>query len=88
LASQGARFAAPPGGIVPIEDEDDQYYDDVNPKNTMEAKQNLLHLLSAEILIKTRLRRELIYFRSQVDALYLSLYHRTIDNVLGFFRVS
>jgi len=65
-------------------DDDDQY----KPKNAMEAKQSLLHLLSTEILMETRLNGELTCFRSQVDALYPSLPHSTIDCVLSFLGVS
>ncbi|KAI4196249.1 MAG: hypothetical protein LQ350_006664 [Teloschistes chrysophthalmus] len=45
------------------------------PKNAMDAKQSLLHLLSAEILINTRLQGEITCFRSQIDNLYSSLPH-------------
>lgn len=68
-----------------LDDEDDDQY---KPKNAMEAKQSLLHLLSTEILMKTRLDGELTCFRSQVDALYPSLPHSTIDCVLSFLGVS
>ena len=68
----------------------DEGVDDENdkPNNPMEAKQNLFHLLSTEILIKTRLHGELTCFRSQVDNLYPSLPHSTIAVVLSFFGVS
>lgn len=70
------------------DDEDDEYDDKDGPKNPMEAKQNLLHLLSAEVLIKTRLHGEFTCFRSQIDSLYPSLPHSTIESVLKFFGVS
>lgn len=91
LANKACRKAAPSTkGVKPptefhIEDEHDN---GPKPGSTMEAKQDLLHLLSAEILIKTRLNGELTCFRSQVDTLYPSLPHGTVDSVLSFFGVS
>ena len=70
------------------DDEDDDNDDKYEPKNPMEAKQNLLHLLSAEVLIKTRLHGEFTCFRSQIDSLHPSLPHSTIECVLKFFGVS
>ena len=61
---------------------------DHKPKNPMEAKQDILHLLSTEILVKTRLHGELTCFRSQIDNLNPSLPHSTITSVLSFFGVS
>ncbi|KAL9581056.1 MAG: hypothetical protein Q9212_004128 [Teloschistes hypoglaucus] len=58
------------------------------PKNAMDAKQSLLHLLSAEMLINTRLQGEITCFRSQIDNLYSSLPHGTIECVWEFFGVS
>jgi len=58
------------------------------PKNPMDAKQRLLHLLSTEILVKTRLHGEITAFRSQYDAWYPSLPHATISTVLAFLGVS
>ena len=57
-------------------------------KNPMAQKQRLLHLLSADILIKTRLHGEISCFRSQIDNLYPSLPHETIHTILSFFGVS
>lgn len=54
----------------------------------MEAKQDLLHLLSTDILIKTRLRGAITCFRSQIESIYPSLPHRTIESVLAFLGVS
>ncbi|KAL8783648.1 MAG: hypothetical protein Q9195_009322 [Heterodermia aff. obscurata] len=71
-----------------IDDEDDDNDAGDGPKNPMEAKQNLLHLLSTEVLIKTKLHGEFTCFRSQIDSLYPSLPHSTIENVLKFFGVS
>ncbi|KAL8805757.1 MAG: hypothetical protein Q9182_001790 [Xanthomendoza sp. 2 TL-2023] len=61
---------------------------DYKPKNAMEAKQNLLHLLSTDILVTTRIHGTITCFRSQVDALYPSLPHDTINIILQFFGVS
>ena len=58
------------------------------PKNPMDAKQRLLHLLSTEILVKTRLHGEITAFRSQYESLESSLPHTTITVILSFFGVS
>ena len=58
------------------------------PKNEMDAKQKLLHLLSAETLMQTRLHGELTCFRSQIETLYPSLPHSTVGRVLSFFGLS
>ncbi|KAF7594767.1 hypothetical protein BBP40_008474 [Aspergillus hancockii] len=70
------------------EDEDEDRNDIFNPRNPMHAKQNLLHLLTTDILIKTRLQGELTCFRSQYDTLNPNLCHATILTVLQFFGVS
>ncbi|KAL8964129.1 MAG: hypothetical protein Q9183_004677 [Haloplaca sp. 2 TL-2023] len=66
------------------EDEAGQF----KPTNVMDAKQRLLHLLSSEILIKTRLHSGLTCFKSQIDWLYPSLPHEGVGTVLEFFGVS
>ncbi|KAL6231429.1 hypothetical protein BDW75DRAFT_233616 [Aspergillus navahoensis] len=58
------------------------------PTNQMQAKQNLLLLLSADITINKRLYNEITCFRTQYDSLYSSLPHPTILAVLSFFGVS
>ncbi|MDI1490825.1 MAG: hypothetical protein OHK93_002030 [Ramalina farinacea] len=68
-----------------VSDDDD---DDSEPKKPMEAKQSLLHLLRTEILIKCRLHGEITCFRSQIDNVYPSLPHLTIETILKFFGVS
>lgn len=99
LASKAAPKAPQPSGAYADEVDEEEFLaenslydddddDDDKPKNPMEVKQNLLHLLSTEILIKTRLHGELTCFRSQVDNLYSSLPHSTIETVLTFFGVS
>ncbi|KAK4552982.1 hypothetical protein LTR86_009906 [Recurvomyces mirabilis] len=70
------------------EEDDDDDYDDDRPRNPMAAKQGLLHLLSTDILVQTRLHGELACFRSQIDNLYPSLPHASIKTVLEYFGVS
>ena len=57
-------------------------------KNTMAAKQGLLHSLSTDVLIQTRLRGGITCFRSQIDNLYPSLPHQTIKTALFYFGAS
>lgn len=59
-----------------------------NPKNPMDAKQNLLHLLTTDVLIKTRLEGELTCFRSKYESLNPNLPHQAIHAVLEYFGVS
>lgn len=86
-------------GYSPHDDTDDeldpdQSYDTkyardvVRPPNQMQAKQNLLRLLSADIAICKRLYGQITCFRSQYELLYPSLPHSTILAVLKFFGVS
>src|SRR5947209_376633 len=58
------------------------------PKNPMESKQFILHLLSTEILLNTRLHGELTCFRSEFDSWNPSLPHSTIYSILAFLGVS
>lgn len=58
------------------------------PKNPMDAKQRLLHLLSTEILLKTHLDGEITCFRSQYHSWHSRMPHATINAVLAFFGVS
>lgn len=58
------------------------------PKNPMDAKQRLLHLLSAEILLNTKLQGDITCLRSQFESWYPSLPHDTITAILSFFGVS
>ena len=67
-----------------IEDASGQH----KPKNAMDAKQRLLHLLSAEILVKTWLHGEITCFRSQIEALFPSLPHSTVDSIMEYLGVS
>ncbi|KKY27868.1 hypothetical protein UCRPC4_g00848 [Phaeomoniella chlamydospora] len=69
-------------------EDDDEDEGNNRPRSVMEIKHSLLHLLSAEILIKTRLQGEITCFRSQFDQWNPSLPHTTILSVLAFFGVS
>lgn len=82
MASQsGAQM---PYGTIAMDDEDDIQ----EAKNPMEAKQGILHLLSAEIVVNTRLHGELTCFRSVFESWNPLLPHDTILAVLKFFGVS
>ena len=72
---------------APREQEEDKA-GEFKPTNVMDAKQRLLHLLSSEIIIKTRLHGGLTCFKSQIDWLYPSLPHEAVASVLEFFGVS
>lgn len=86
LASKAARRHPSPG---PIDYEAMEYGSErYKPKNSMEAKQNLLHLCSAEIHMQSWLRGEISCFRTQVDSLYPSLPHTTVEVLMEFLGVS
>lgn len=70
----------------PYDDDDDSYR--LGPKKPMEAKQSILHLLSTEIIINTRLHGELTCFRTIFDSWNSLLPHQTILTVLSFLGVS
>lgn len=82
-----------------VEDDDDEdmgfglFDDDSNPpargpKRPMEAKQDLLHLLSTEVIVNTRLHGELSCFRTVFESWNPLLPHQTVLQVLEFFGVS
>ncbi|KAF5867639.1 uncharacterized protein Bfra_010614 [Botrytis fragariae] len=58
------------------------------PKTPMEIKQFILHLLSTEININTKLHGEISCARSEFESFGPSLPHSTIFCVLGFFGLS
>ena len=62
--------------------------DDRQSKNPITVKQGLLHLLSTEIAVNTRLHGELTCLHSIFDQWNPSLPHATILAVLAFFGVS
>ena len=76
------------------EDEEEELYDyeddsyRYGSKKPMESKQSLLHLLSTEIIINTRLHGELTCFRTIFDSWNSLLPHQTITSVLSFLGVS
>ena len=76
-----------------IEDDRDSYDRDDEDyrrqsKKPMEAKQGLLHLLSTEIVLNTRLHGELTCFSTTFDSWNPLLPHQTIYTVLDFLGVS
>ena len=75
--------------LVPYQnDEYDIVYDNQTPKSKMETKQYLLHLLSTELLINTRLHGDFTCSRSEFYSWSPSLPHSTINSVLTFFGLS
>ncbi|CAA9958470.1 hypothetical protein PTMSG1_02028 [Pyrenophora teres f. maculata] len=66
--------------------EDDRYR--CESKKPMEAKQSLLHLLSTEIIVNTRLHGELTCFRTIFDSWNPLLPHETILTILSFLGIS
>ncbi|TGO59511.1 hypothetical protein BOTNAR_0161g00220 [Botryotinia narcissicola] len=58
------------------------------PKTPMEIKQFILHLLSTEIIINTKLHGEISNARSEFESFNPSLQHSTIFCVLEFFGLS
>lgn len=67
----------------PQSDEDDE-----PTKNPMAAKQSLLHILAAEIILNTRLNGEMACFRTTFESWNSLLPHDTALTVLEFFGVS
>jgi hypothetical protein len=57
-------------------------------KKPMEAKQNLLHILSTEAAVNTRIHGEFTAFRTSFEARNSLLPHATVRTVLKFFGVS
>ncbi|KAG4032088.1 hypothetical protein MFRU_007g00020 [Monilinia fructicola] len=58
------------------------------PQSPMEIKQFLLHLLSTEIIINTKIHGEFTCVRSEFESFNPSLPHSTIFCVLSFFGLS
>ncbi|KAF2185356.1 hypothetical protein K469DRAFT_688141 [Zopfia rhizophila CBS 207.26] len=69
------------------ETDDDRGYRH-GPKQPMKAKQDLLHLLSTEIIVNTRLYGELTCFRSVFESWNPLLPHTSVIAALEFFGVS
>lgn len=68
-----------------VKDDDDG---DDNNNNPMELKQTLLHLLSTELTINTRLYGEMTAFHSVFESWTALLPHDTVCTVLQYFGVS
>lgn len=92
LASHAARKSAPSTGPVrrplEIEDEFDEEDEDELPTSPMATKQFLLHLVSTEMLLNTKLHGDFTCARSEFDSWNPSLPHSTITAVLSFFGLS
>jgi hypothetical protein len=74
--------------LLDSSEDDGDYYDPSTPKRPMDVKQNLLHLLAAEITINTRIHGEITCFRSTFQDWNPLLSHATILSVLKFLGVS
>jgi hypothetical protein len=73
----------------PEESETDTDEDDVKPvKNPMDAKQQLLHILSTEIAVNTRTRGEITALHTSFESWNSLLPHATIRTVLSFLGIS
>lgn len=89
LASKAARKSAPsPSEPESDVDEDDEGDTSGPAKTLMQLKQQLLHLLSTEIAINTRLHGELTAFHAVFEDWESLLPHETICTVLSFLGVS
>lgn len=93
LASKACRKSVPSTRTVrkPSDDDDDEYEEeeeDEKPTSPMETKQFLLHLLSTEMIVNTRLHGEFTCARSEFESWSPSLPHSTIYAVLSFFGLS
>ncbi|KAL2759346.1 hypothetical protein ACRALDRAFT_2014643 [Sodiomyces alcalophilus JCM 7366] len=69
-------------------DDIDNGNDNNGPKNAMQRKQRLLHLLSTDILLNTSLNDEITAFHSVFDQWNPLLPHETILGVLEFLGVT
>jgi len=78
--------------IAEDDDDSDGEYDEEEesekPQSPMATKQFLLHLVSTEILVNTRLHGDFTCARSEFESWSPSLPHSTISAVLSFFGLS
>jgi len=81
-----ARKVAP--SPLSINDEYDMELEDDIPQSSMATKQFLLHLVSTEILVNTRLYGDFTCARSEFDDWSPSLPHSTVRAVLSFYGLS
>jgi hypothetical protein len=98
LASKAMRQSTVSADCVTLADEDDEaedmeYLDEdegdgQGAKRPMEAKQHLLHLLSTEIIVNTRLHGELSCFRTVFESWNPLLPHQTVLAILDFMGMS
>lgn len=82
--SSGMGNSYAPGNALEYDSEDD----DDKPNSPMETKQFLLHLLSTEILVNTRLHGDFTCVHSEFESWNPSLPHSSILAVLTFFGLS
>jgi hypothetical protein len=92
-ASSFGGFGAVSEECEASEDDRDSYSDGdeeyrCQPKKPMEAKQSLLHLVSTEIVLNTRLHGGLTCLHTTFNSWNALLPHRTISIVLDFLGVS
>lgn len=87
LASKAARRSAPSGPQSDV-DEDDESDDPGPAKTLMQLKQQLVHLLSTETAINTRLHGEITAFHAVFEDWESLLPHETVCTILSFLGVS
>ena len=91
LASKASRQSAPMAEAeeaIDYSDDELALGIDDTPKDPVQLKQKLLHLLSTEILLNTRLHGEITSVRAEFNDWNPSLPHSTIYAVLRFFGMS
>jgi hypothetical protein len=88
IAAQMRAQAAAAARKISYSAEYDLEDDDRKPRSPMETKQFLLHLLSTEILVNTRLYGDFTCVHSEFESWNPSLPHSTILAVLSFFGMS
>jgi len=94
LASKAARKSAPSNTSIPLRapTEDGSEYEtegySSKPKNFMDLKQSLLHLISTDIIFNTQLQSEITILHSEFKSWNQSLPHSTISQILSYFGVS
>lgn len=67
---------------------DDEYSTPSSTKSPMQAKQSLLHILSTEVAVNTRIHGEVTAFRTSFESWNSLLPHATVRTILKFFGVS
>ncbi|CAO2650340.1 Nn.00g016320.m01.CDS01 [Neocucurbitaria sp. VM-36] len=86
------QMQAGPGTYADEDDNSEEDSDDTEyykkTKRPMDAKQGLLHLVSTEIIVNTRLYKELTCFRTVFDSWNPLLPHESVLSILEFLGVS